>query len=70
MYIETTMNIKYELIIRLDNAAKQLDISRSRLVSILMKKYMEENTGGTRVYNKLAYQDKGGNYVKKNLRLI
>ena len=67
MSLETTMNIKKELSKRIDEVAEELGISRSRMVSILIKKFMENNEAGKKAFEKLTYQERGGDYAKKSL---
>jgi len=56
MYIETTMYIKQELLCILNEAADKLQVSRSRMVSILLVKYIKENQAGRCAFRSLKYQ--------------
>jgi len=62
MYHETTLYIKQDNLERLDLAAGQMNVSRSRLVSDLLVMYIERNRTGEKAFEKLRYQ-KGGDNV-------
>ena len=69
MYIATTLYIDIILLDKIDKAATILNISRSRLVSLLLVKYMESNRAGGKVFCKLSYQSRGAQYETKSLYL-
>ena len=71
MGIETTMHIRNDLLKKVDETAEKLDISRSRMVSILLVKYMKANRAGSRVFSKLKYQERNpkAGYSTKNIYL-
>ena len=71
MYIETTVNINDELLEMLDNAAESLGLSRSRLISVLLVKYVKQNRGGKWAFSRLRYQERrdGCFYSKKTIFL-
>ena len=69
MYNATTMYIDIALLERIDEAAKVLNVSRSRLVSTLLVKYMKSNRAGGRPFGKLVYQSRGAQYEIKSIYL-
>jgi len=70
MYQDTTLYIKKDLLIKLNCAAEELNISRSRLVRMLLFKYMDSNRPENNVFKKLKYQKKAkGEYTSESLCL-
>ena len=71
MYNETTLYIKENLLEKLDNAAKELNISRSKLVSILLVTYLKKNKSIGKAFITLKYQksDTKVKFKTKNLCL-
>jgi len=71
MNCETTMYIQEDLLLKVDDAAEKLGLSRSRVVSILLTKYMDSQREGGRAFVKLRYQerDREVNFVTKSLSL-
>jgi len=56
MNIETTLYIKKDLLFKLDRAATKHHVSRSRMVSILLFRYIKENNAGGCAFISLKYQ--------------
>ena len=57
MGIETSMYIKIDLLKKLDETAAKMDISRSKLISLLIMKYMDKNQPTDKLFKSLKYQD-------------
>ena len=56
MYLETTVNIKQELLNKLNDASISLKISRSRLIAILLGKAMKINKHSIKMFHRVKYQ--------------
>jgi len=71
MGIETTINIRDDLLEKLDKAAGNKGITRSRLISILLVKYMKNQQAGGKVFTRLKNQDRDPSvkYRRKNIYL-
>ena len=57
MGIETSMYIKTDLLKKLDETATKMDISRSKLISLLIMKYMDKIQPTDNLFKSLKYQD-------------
>jgi len=71
MYTKTTLYIRNDLLLRLDNAVDRLNCSRSRLVSDLLVTYMAKNNAGGVCFKRLKYQPRNDKavYTAKSLFL-
>jgi len=71
MNFETTLNIREDLLATLDSATERMNISRSALVSILLKKYASSNQAGAKAFTRLMYQKSDDNvrFTTKSLYL-
>ncbi len=56
MNIDTTINIKEEILEKIDEASKDCSISRSRLISLLLKKVISEKTNDKNRFARIKYQ--------------
>jgi len=68
---DTTLYIREDLLERVDSSAQKLGVSRSRLISILLIKYMECNKSSGHAFTALKYQprDTTAGYTTKNIYL-
>jgi len=71
MFIETTLYIKTDLLKAIDEAAIAMAIPRSRLVSILLLKYINNKQAGGKSFTPLQYQKKnhGEQFTTKHIYL-
>ena len=56
MYLETTVNIKLELLNKLNNASTSLKMSRSQLAALLLGKAMKINKQAIKMFCRVKYQ--------------
>jgi len=58
MTIETTMNMRIEVLEKLEEAAEKSDISRTKLIVVLMKKLLCDSKTMARAFTRIKYQDR------------
>jgi len=56
--IETTVNIRDDLLEKLNISSGKMNISRSGLISVLLLRYMDSHRAGDRVFQRLKYQSR------------
>ncbi len=71
MKIDTTIYIKWIVIARIDNTAKMFSISRSKLVSLLLKRMMESKKTDKNRFIRVKYQkrDKHAQWIRRHIML-
>ncbi len=56
MKIDTTINVKKEIIERIDMAAEECAVSRTRMVSLMLKRIMREKSADKNRFSRVKYQ--------------
>ncbi len=71
MNIETTINIKKAVLKKIDSIAEEYHVSRSKLVSLLLKQVMKEQTTDKNRFSQVKYQrrDKKASWKRPHIML-
>ncbi len=70
MKIDTTINIRKEILERIDRAAEDCAVSRGKLVSLLLKRVMKENSADKNRFSRVKYQKRDRDAVWKRPHLV
>ncbi len=70
MKIDTTINIKKEFLARIDETSKLYMVSRSKLVSLLLKRVMKENSTDKNRFSRVKYQKRDRDATWKRPHLV
>ncbi len=70
MKIDTTINIKQEVLEKIDECAAQFSISRSQLVSLLINSMIKENHTDKNRFTRVKYQKRDENTTWKRPHLM